>query len=47
MTVLHISWDKDSIMYKKIIEISEERKIPVQELLRAVIIPEWLENNRE
>lgn len=36
----------DDEMYAKLKEIAEERKIKVQELIRAVIIPEWLKNHK-
>jgi len=33
-------------IYDKLFEIAKERGIKVQELIRSVVIPEWL-NNRE
>ena len=34
-------------IHKKLTELAKERGITVQELIRAVIIPEWLKESRE
>ena len=34
----------DQTVYARLQKISEERGITIQELIRAVIIPEWLKN---
>ena len=33
----------DEAVYEKLSKIAKERGITIQELIRAVIIPEWLE----
>lgn len=33
--------------YKKLETVAEARGIKVQELIRCVIIPEWLDSNKE
>lgn len=35
----------DSAVYEKLQKIARERGITIQELIRAVIIPEWLKQN--
>ena len=37
----------DEKIFKKLAEIAGERGVSVQELVRAVIIPEWLGENKE
>jgi len=37
----------DSAIYKKLLKIAKERGTTVQELIRAVIIPEWFRMRKE
>jgi len=34
-------------IYEKLLKIAKERGIKVQELIRSVIIPEWLKEKKE
>ena len=34
-----------SDVYKELVQIAKERGLTIQELLRAVIIPDWLREN--
>ena len=36
-----------SEIYEKLYEIANERGIKIQELIRSVIIPEWLEDREQ
>ena len=37
----------DNEIFNKLTEIAKEKGISVQELIRAVIIPEWLKEKKE
>jgi len=37
----------DDSVYRKLKEIAKQRGITIQELIRAVIIPEWLEKHEK
>ena len=37
----------DESVYQKLKKIAEQRGITIQELIRAVIIPEWLEKHEK
>jgi len=37
----------DDSVYQKLKEIAKQRGITIQELIRAVIIPEWLEKHEK
>jgi len=36
----------DPIVYEELMDIAKEKGISVQELLRAIVIPEWLKRRR-
>ena len=37
----------DERVHKRLEEMAQKRGITIQELIRAVIIPEWLESSKE